>query len=79
MKPKSFFGINSTYCVWVAVKPVCFDSVFMLRVQDDFSALIGQVLYENLFFLATILKMLCEWVLQNDNDPKHTSKTTKQW
>ncbi|CDQ63109.1 unnamed protein product [Oncorhynchus mykiss] len=42
-------------------------------------AMYRQILGENLFPSARALKMGRGWVLQYDNDPKHTIKATKEW
>ena len=38
-----------------------------------------QILDQNLLPSVRELKLGRKWVLQQDNDPKHTSKTTKEW
>lgn len=57
--------------------------VFVLRVQDDFTAFKGtmyhKVLEENLLSSARTLKMDWERVFQHGNNPKHTDKATKEW
>uniref|UniRef100_A0A4W5LQC1 Uncharacterized protein n=1 Tax=Hucho hucho TaxID=62062 RepID=A0A4W5LQC1_9TELE len=42
-------------------------------------AMYRQILGENLLPSARALKMGCGWVFQHDNDPKHTTKATKEW
>ena len=42
-------------------------------------AMYRQILGENLLPSARKLKMGRGWVLQHDNDPKHTAKATKEW
>ena len=39
----------------------------------------GEILSENLLASARTLKIGCGWVLQHDNNPKHTAKATKEW
>ena len=66
------------------VETLCFGGVFLLRGQDNFTALFDgamycQILGENLLPSARALKMGRGWVFQHDNDPKHTAKATKEW
>uniref|UniRef100_A0A673XGL7 Tc1-like transposase DDE domain-containing protein n=1 Tax=Salmo trutta TaxID=8032 RepID=A0A673XGL7_SALTR len=42
-------------------------------------AMYRQILGENLLPSARALKMGRGWVFQHDNDPKHTTKATKEW
>ena len=39
----------------------------------------GKILGDNLLHSVRALKMGHGWGLQNDNDPKHTAKATKEW
>lgn len=59
------------------VETLCFRVVFLLKVQDDSTTIDGdmfrKVLHENL------LKKENESGLQNDNDPRHNTKATKEW
>ncbi len=38
-----------------------------------------QILHENLTASARKLQMGRGWIFQQDNDPKHTSKSTQKW
>ena len=42
-------------------------------------AMYRQILGQNLLPSARALKMGRGWVFQHDNDPKHTTKATKEW
>ena len=42
-------------------------------------AMYRETLGDNLLPSVRELKMGCGWVLQHDNDPKHTAKATKEW
>ncbi len=42
-------------------------------------AMYREILSENLLSSARALKMKCGWVFQHDNDPKHTTRATKEW
>ncbi len=48
--------------------------VFLLRGQDNCTASKGQWTIRD-----RALKMGRGWVFQHDNDPKHTTKATKEW
>lgn len=39
----------------------------------------GRILSENLLPSTRRLKMDNGWVFQQDNDPKHSAKATKEW
>lgn len=43
------------------------------------SAVYQKLLRENVWPSVHDLKLKCTWVLQQDNDPKHTSKSTSEW
>ncbi|MGH0123262.1 UNVERIFIED_CONTAM: hypothetical protein FKN15_021002 [Acipenser sinensis] len=43
------------------------------------SALYQRILQENVRPSVRELKLKCSWVMQQDNDPKHTSKSTSEW
>ncbi len=43
------------------------------------SALYQKILKENVRPSVCDLKLKRTWVMQQDNDPKHTSKTTSEW
>ncbi len=43
------------------------------------SALYQKILKENVLTSVCDLKLKCTWVMQQDNDPKHTSKPTSEW
>ena len=43
------------------------------------SAVYQKILEENVWPTVRDLKLKRTWVLQQDNDPKHTSKTTSEW
>ncbi len=43
------------------------------------SALYQKILKENLRLSVCDLKLEHTWVMQQDNDPKHTSKSTSEW
>ena len=43
------------------------------------SALYQKILKENVWPSVCDLKLKCSWVMQQDNDPKHTSKSTSEW
>ena len=42
-------------------------------------AMYREILGNNLLPSVRTLKMGCGWVFQDDNDPKHTAKATKEW
>ncbi len=42
-------------------------------------ALYQKILKENVWLSIFDLKLKRTWVMQQDNDPKHTSKTTSEW
>ncbi len=60
------------------VETLCFVGVFLLRGQDNCTALKGQWTGP-CFVRARALKMGRGWVFQHDNGPKHTAKATKEW
>ncbi len=43
------------------------------------SALYQKILKENVWLSVCDLKLKRTWVMQQDNDPKHTSKATSEW
>uniref|UniRef100_A0A9J7Z5Z0 Tc1-like transposase DDE domain-containing protein n=1 Tax=Cyprinus carpio carpio TaxID=630221 RepID=A0A9J7Z5Z0_CYPCA len=52
----------------------------LLRIERQMDgAMYSKILNENLLPSARTLKMGHGWVFQHDNDPKHTTKTTKEW
>ncbi len=57
---------------------LCFVGVFLLRGQDNCTALKGQWTGP-CSVRARALKMGRGWVFQHDNGPKHTAKATKEW
>ncbi len=42
-------------------------------------ALYQKILKENVWLSICDLKLKYTWVMQQDNDPKHTSKSTSEW
>ncbi len=42
-------------------------------------AMYREILSENLLTSARAMKMKRGWVFQHDNDPKHTTRATKEW
>ena len=60
----------------MAMETLCFGVVSQLRGQDDFTVLRGG---ENLLTSVRAMKIGRGWVFQDDNDPKHTAKATKEW
>ncbi|KAK3507288.1 hypothetical protein QTP70_013545 [Hemibagrus guttatus] len=52
----------------------------LIRVKERMNgAMYREILSKNLLPSARALKMKRGWVFQNDNDPKHTSRATKEW
>ncbi|KAI4900022.1 hypothetical protein NFI96_023288, partial [Prochilodus magdalenae] len=50
------------------------------RIDGKMSgAMYRKILGDNLLASARALKMGRGWVFQHDNDPKHTTKETKEW
>ncbi len=43
------------------------------------SALYQKILKENVQLLVCDLKLKRTWVMQQDNNPKHNSKSTSEW
>ena len=42
-------------------------------------AMYREILGDNFLPSVRALKMVCGWVFQHDNDPKHMAKATKEW
>ncbi len=68
----------------IEVETLCYGGVFLLRGQDNCTASKGRwmgpcTVRTRSFKPARALKMGRWWVLQHDNDPKHTAKATKEW
>ncbi len=66
------------------VETLCFGGVFLLRGQDNCTALKGwwtgpRTVRARALKPARALRMGRRWVFQHDNDPKHTAKATKEW
>ncbi len=66
------------------VETLSFGGVFLLRRQDNSTAWKGRwtgpcTIRAKALKPARALKMGRGWVFQHDNDPKHTTKTTKEW
>ncbi len=66
------------------VETLCFGGVFLLRGQDNCTASNGRwtgpcTVRARALKPARALKMGRGWVLQHDNDLKHTAKATKEW
>uniref|UniRef100_A0A8C7N1U6 Transposase n=1 Tax=Oncorhynchus kisutch TaxID=8019 RepID=A0A8C7N1U6_ONCKI len=52
----------------------------LIRVKERMNgAMYREILSENLLPSARALKMKRGWVCQHDNDPKHTTRATKEW
>ncbi|KAK3505776.1 hypothetical protein QTP70_019934, partial [Hemibagrus guttatus] len=52
----------------------------LIRVKERMNgAMYREILSKNLLPSAMALKMKCGWVFQHDNDPKHTTRATKEW
>ncbi|KAI3376101.1 hypothetical protein L3Q82_016632, partial [Scortum barcoo] len=52
----------------------------LIRVKERMNgAMYREILSENLLPSARALKMKRGWVFQHDNDPKHTTRATKEW
>ncbi len=67
----------------MGVETSCFGGAFLQRGQDDCTVLRGgwmyrEILANNLLPSVRALKMGRGWVFQHDNDPKHTSRATKE-
>ncbi len=60
------------------VETLCFGGVFLLRGQDNCTALKGRWTGP-CTVRARALTIGRRWVFQHDNDPKHTVKATKKW
>jgi len=82
------FGINSTCHVWrernADYDPKNTIPTVKHRGRNRIEGLMNgamyhQILDENLIPSARTLKMGHGWVFQHDNDPKHTTKATKEW
>ncbi len=66
------------------VETLCFGGVFLLKGQDNCTASKGRwtgpcTVRARALKPARALKMGRGWVLQHDNNPKHTAKATKEW
>ncbi len=66
------------------VETLCFGGVFLLRGQDNFTASKGRwtgpcTVRARALKPDRALKMVCGWVFQHNNDPKHKAKATKEW
>ncbi len=66
------------------VETSCFEGVFLLRRQDNCTASKGRwtgpcTIRARALKPARAMKMSRGWLFQHDNDPKHTTKTTKEW
>ncbi|KAK3530790.1 hypothetical protein QTP70_002824 [Hemibagrus guttatus] len=52
----------------------------LIRVKERMNgAMYREILSKNLLPSAKALKMTRGWVFQHDNDPKHTTRATKEW
>ncbi|KAJ4934943.1 hypothetical protein JOQ06_007723 [Pogonophryne albipinna] len=52
----------------------------LIRVKERMNgAMYREILSDNLLPSARALKMKRGWVFQHDNDPKHTTRATKEW
>ncbi|KAK3521822.1 hypothetical protein QTP70_018557, partial [Hemibagrus guttatus] len=52
----------------------------LIRVKERMNgAMYREILSKNLLPSARALKMTHGWVIQHDNDPKHTTRATKEW
>ncbi|KAK3544176.1 hypothetical protein QTP86_006032 [Hemibagrus guttatus] len=52
----------------------------LIRVKERMNGtMYREILSKNLLPSARALKMKRGWVFQHDNDPKHTTRTTKEW
>ncbi len=56
----------------------CFGGVFLLRGQDNCTALKGRWTGP-CTIRGRALKIGCGWEFQHNNDPKHTAKVSKEW
>ncbi len=66
------------------VETLCFGGVFLIRGQDNCTTSKGRwtgpcTARARALKPARALKMCRGWVFQQDNDPKHTAKATKEW
>ena len=57
----------------------CFSAKGTGRLHRIEGLMYRQILNENLLPSARTLKMGRGWVFQHDNEPKHTTKATKEW
>ncbi|KAG1930995.1 hypothetical protein F2P79_021976 [Pimephales promelas] len=52
----------------------------LIRVEGRINgAMYREILNQNLLPSVRALKMKCGWIFQDDNDPKHTARATKEW